>query len=68
MKIQLNKSLRGYLKGKIICFDDVHLDKYWVKRIKDSEYDNCVSIISESDKKSPSPVKPTKKLRSKNGD
>lgn len=68
MKIRLNVPLRGYPKDKIINFDYIFFDKYWLKRLKDSEYDNCVSIVEEPSISEEKVKTMNKKTRSKNGD
>lgn len=68
MKIRLNKDLRGFKSGTIIDFDNALLDKYWINRVKDSAYDYCVSIITETSEKEEKVKTMNKKTRSKNGD
>ena len=58
MKLQINQNLSTpqgkLLKGSIIEVkneNNIPLDKFWRNRIKDSQIDNCVSIITKSNKK-----------------
>ena len=50
MKIKLNVDLGGYKKGQVINID-LNKSMYWRRRIKDSEIDNCVTIITKKEKK-----------------
>ena len=59
MKLKLNQNLstpKGRLdKGSIITIsvddNNMPLDRFWRNRIKDSEIDNCVEIITSTKKK-----------------
>lgn len=56
MKIKLNIPLAGYQKGQTISIDadskGTPIDKFWRRRLKDAEIDNCVEVV-----KAPSEIK-----------
>lgn len=43
-KIKLNCDLKSYKAGTILTVD-FNTDFYWRRRLRDAEYDNCISII-----------------------
>ena len=48
MKLKLNTPLRGYKEGQTIEVKDVDgvpVDRFWRDRLKDSERDNCVTVV-----------------------
>jgi len=50
VKIKVNKDLFGFKKGETFTIEDdkgIPLDSYWRKRLKDSEFDNCITVIEE---------------------
>lgn len=50
MKLKLNRNLALYEAGDIVeveAVDGVPVNSYWRKRLKDSQFDNCVEIIEE---------------------
>lgn len=50
MKLKLNRNLALYEAGDIVeveAVDGVPVNGYWRKRLKDSQFDNCVEIIEE---------------------
>lgn len=66
MKLKLNADLRGFKSGQTITVKDtggIPLDPFWRARLKDSERDNCVSVV-KSTRKSTS----TKPATAKHGD
>ena len=69
IKVQLNTDLCGIKKGTIMDLGTVKypLTAFWLRRIRDSKFDNCLSVI-----KKPSKDKPITKIkkveRVKNGD
>lgn len=48
--LKINTAMNGYKKGSTISLqtDDNGniLDSFWARRLKDSEIDNCVSIVN----------------------
>ena len=52
MKIRLNYDLLSYKKGAIIEIDKLSIKQknYFVRRLRDSNIDNCVEEIKKSDK------------------
>lgn len=54
IKLKINKPLRNYRANTIITIkiisDDLPKDVYWRNRLKDAEFDNCVSIIKKHNK------------------
>ncbi len=55
MKLKLNTDLGGHKAGETIRINDVGgmpTDIFWRNRLKDSERDNCVTVVkSKSTKK-----------------
>lgn len=54
LKIRVNKKFGSYEAGAIIKVQHnkgIPVDKYWRDRIKDSEFDDCVTVIQPADKK-----------------
>jgi hypothetical protein len=50
MKLKLNRNLALYEAGDIVeveAVNGVPVNRYWRKRLKDSQFDNCVEIIEE---------------------
>lgn len=50
MKIKLNMDIAGHKKSRIIEVldrDGVPVDEFWRKRLKDSDIDNCIELVSE---------------------
>ena len=50
MKLKLNKNLALYEAGDVVdveAVDGVPINSYWRKRLKDSQFDNCVEVIEE---------------------
>jgi len=55
LEISIDKSFMHYVKGSIISVkskDGIPLDKFWRDRLKDSEFDGCVSIVKRTRKPS----------------
>jgi hypothetical protein len=54
-QIKINKDFLNYKKGQLINVEvdssGIVLEKYWRSRLKDSHYDNCCELVSESKKK-----------------
>ncbi len=53
MKIKCNVPLQGNLAGAIIDIQDesgIPLSPYWRKRLKDSESDECITVIGNKKK------------------
>ncbi len=52
MKLKLNKDMAGYKAGRTINIstdiNNVPVDIFWRKRLKDSKIDNCVEVIKTS--------------------
>jgi len=51
IKLKINKPLNGKNPGETItlpALDGLPRDLYWAERIKDSEIDNCVEVVSQS--------------------
>jgi len=74
-KIKVNVPLRGYAVGSEIIFSENHtkLDRFWVKRIKDSTIDGCITVIdpetrSDSPMNAPEVHKLPKKVRKEHVD
>jgi len=54
MKIKINKNFDRYKTGQTVCIPDnngLPLDLFWRRRLKDSEIDECCSIILEEKEK-----------------
>ena len=50
MKLKLNRNLALHEAGDIVdveAVDGIPVNIYWRKRLKDSQFDNCVEIIEE---------------------
>lgn len=50
MKLKLNRNLALYKAGDIVEVESVGgvpVNGYWRRRLKDSQFDNCVEIIEE---------------------
>lgn len=65
LKIRIDKRLGSYLPGTIIKVghnNGVPLNKYWRDRIKDSEFDGCVTVIQSEAKKKPAKEKIDKEV------
>ena len=61
MKIKLNADLAQYKKGEIIEIEDKNgmpVESYWRNRLKESEIDNCITIVTKAVSE---PVKQEKK-------
>lgn len=62
IELKLNQPMRGYGAGRIVTIQtDVNglpLEKFWRRRLKDAEIDNCVAVVE------PTPAK-SKKERAK---
>jgi len=56
-RIKINKNLRGFAPGQttMIEVDDngVPIDPFWRKRLKDSNFDNCIEIVNDEQKEKP---------------
>lgn len=53
MKIKLNVDLLKHKAGTTITIKDVDgipVDQYWYRRLKDAKKDNCIEVISGSQK------------------
>jgi hypothetical protein len=54
IKLRLNTDLLKHKAGAVIKLESDNdgnpLDSFWARRIKDSEIDNCVEIITEAKK------------------
>ena len=52
MKIKLNQPMKCYEAGRTLVIqtdaDGLPLEKFWRRRIKDAEIDNCVEVIKSS--------------------
>lgn len=51
--LKLNTELRGLPAGhvqRICCIDGVPTERYWRRRLKDSEIDNCVEVVAPKSK------------------
>lgn len=56
MKLKLNTDLGGYKSGQTIDVEstgDVPTAPFWRARLKDSERDNCVTIVKSTRKSTP---------------
>lgn len=54
IEIEINMDFKPYAKGQVIkvrSANGVPLEKYWRKRIRDSEIDNCVTVKQPVEKK-----------------
>lgn len=54
MKIKINFDFGKYTKDQVVkvqSIDGMPTDKYWRDRIKDSEIDQCVSIVQSKKSK-----------------
>ncbi len=54
LKIIVNKKMGFYEAGTIVKVQHnqgIPVDKYWRDRIKDSAFDDCVTVIQPADKK-----------------
>jgi len=55
IKLKINTALRGYAVGRIVSIESdskgTTLDKYWRRRLKDAEIDNCVEVVTASNSK-----------------
>jgi len=54
LKLSINKDFLQYKKGSVITIDakdGIPISKFWRDRLKDSEIDNCVSIVKKAAKK-----------------
>lgn len=50
LQILINKTFMQYQEGSIITVNaekGIPLEKFWRDRLKDSEIDNCVSIVKK---------------------
>ena len=49
LKLKLNQSMAGYEAGREVTIQTdrsgVPLEKFWRRRLKDAETDNCVEVI-----------------------
>lgn len=63
MKIKILKPLKKYSVDNIV---NIELNKYWRRRLKDSEIDNCIEIISENVKQNIEKEKNQKEKKQKN--
>lgn len=53
LKIRINKDFITYKEGQEISVDSIDgipLDKFWRDRLKDSKFDNCVSVVKKTRK------------------
>ncbi len=60
LPIKINKNFGSYKAGTIIKVrqqNGIPLDEYWRKRIRDSEIDDCVTVIQPVEKKKPTKEK-----------
>ena len=61
MKLKLNTPLDGYQAGQTVAVQtdraNVPLERFWRRRIKDAEIDNCVEVVRNT-----KPSKPKKEL------
>ncbi len=55
IKLKLNQPMLGYAAGREVTIqtdkDGVPLEKFWRRRLKDAEIDNCVEVIKPSKSK-----------------
>lgn len=55
MKIKLNQPMAGYEAGREVTIQTdragVPLEKFWRRRLKDAEIDNCVEVVNASKSK-----------------
>ena len=66
MKIKLNLDLKGFKKGTILNLKEkggIVLEQYWRNRIRDSRFDNCITIINEIEKKEKKKEKKSKEKK-----
>ena len=50
MKIRIDKTFGPFVKGTTIEVEDdngIPYDRYWRRRLKDSETDQCCSVVKE---------------------
>ena len=55
MKLKINKDMAGYKAGRTINIkadiNNIPLDIFWRRRLKDAKSDNCVEVIKTSKSK-----------------
>lgn len=55
MKLKINQDMAGYKAGRTINIsvdiNNVPLDLFWRRRLKDAKTDNCVEVIKPSKSK-----------------
>jgi len=55
IKLKLNQPMSGYEAGREITIqtdkDGVPLEKFWRRRLKDADIDNCVEVVKPSTSK-----------------
>jgi len=56
LSLRINKRLASYEPGTIVKVrhdNGIPHDRYWRDRIRDSEFDDCVTVIKSAEKKKP---------------
>jgi len=55
MKIKLNMPMQGYEAGREVAIEcdrsGVPLEKFWRRRLKDAQIDNCLEVVKPSKSK-----------------
>ena len=55
IKLKLNQPMLGYEAGREVTIqtdkDGVPLEKFWRRRLKDADIDNCVEVVKASKSK-----------------
>jgi len=65
LKIKINTRFGKFIPGTIINVrhnNGIPLDKYWRDRVRDSQVDNCVTVIQPAEKKQPAKEKINKEV------
>lgn len=54
MKLKLNSAMKGYEAGRTITVQadssGLPLDKFWRRRLRDAQTDNCVEVVEKTPK------------------
>jgi hypothetical protein len=52
MKLKLNQPMKGYEAGREITVqtdsNGIPLEKFWRRRLRDAQIDNCVEVVKPS--------------------
>ena len=55
MKVKLNMPMQGYEAGREVTIEcdrsGVPLEKFWRRRLKDAQIDNCLEVVKPSKSK-----------------